>query len=159
MLSKVKKYKFVFLDESGLKKYNVEYGIKLFVNEKLETNLCGLFNSIKIKDVPSFLHDVIFAKRRSGRFGGFYKGPIHEIRPNEKDLILNENQLMISTGGSKSDVVEIIEFDLFKRISLEYAHKCIEAVTWYDLNEKGIVDKSWVLQIKKWIHEIELGLI
>jgi hypothetical protein len=149
MLSSMSQYKFTF------NKYNGKYKVKLFTDSSVNWNLCGLFNSLETSDIPSFLYDTMLKNSRSSRDGGFLKGPVFEERPNEKDLDIKENQIQITYGENPYLQPQIMELELFYELSIKYAHKCLELVTWYELLEKGIVDKNWIEEVKQWIINFE----
>lgn len=150
MLSDISHCEFSFEDNNG------KYRVKLLIEGGINPNLCGLFNTVEISEIPSFLDDVMLRSSRSSRYGGFLKGPIFEDRPNEKDLDIKENQILIDNGGSNFSPPEIIELNLFYKLSLVYAHKCLELVTWFDLFDKRIVTKDWIDRIRSWILRFEV---
>ena len=158
MLNKIDNYKFVLCSDSDIHRWNRDYLIGLQLDGERESNLYLLFGNLSIEDVPEFLDAVINSNEWGYRFGGFYKGPIFEEResPDEEDLDIKADEVWTTDGGSNPiQLHEKIKLDVFFRITIDYAHKCLEAVTWYGLKEKGIVTDEWIETVKNWILKVE----
>lgn len=159
MLNQIENYRFVLYRDDSIGGVNKDFYIVLFIEAERESNLYSLFNNLPMERVPSFLNAAINSNEWVYVFGGFYKGPIFEKRerPDEEDLDIKADEVHITDGGSNPIQLpyEEIKLDVFYQITIDYAHKCLEAVTWYGLKEKGIVTDEWIETVKNWILQAE----
>jgi hypothetical protein len=130
----------------------IEFGNKDLYNIKSLAFLSGL----ALKQIPELLNSIVKENSKSGlgitRENLFIKGPYFD---SDGPLIIDKNQIYLFSydGG------EIVEFNKYLGIVLNYAHKALEAVVWYDLLEKGVVDEMWVSDVKQWITENEDAIL
>lgn len=129
------------------KDHNLKVGLQTFYSSKIN------------KDFITFLNTIVFEKqyRFSNRdfFKRYYLGPTN---PDllETDNLLNENEVEITNYLQESIIITKKDFYYS---TLILAHKALEAVTWFDLIEKGIVDKQWVSEVKQWILNNEENIL
>jgi hypothetical protein len=126
----------------------------ILINGSKDITFC-FFYSITLNKIPIILKN-LFNKEfsLSNHRIGFYKGPEVEERFGEPNFELKTDEIEL-TCGEEIDSRKICKLKYFYLMALKYAHSALEAVTWFDLLEKGIVDKQWVNEIKQWIIDNE----
>ncbi len=143
-------YRIVFTDQQNLMYEEEHCQLRLLIREQFRSPICAVLSYLTLIQIPQFLEDAINLPERSTRYGGFFKGPWYEERYNEPTFDVKEDEVEISAGMDHGDK-EIIKTDLFYEICLYYAHKALEAVAWFNLLEKKVVDQAWIDRIKNWI--------
>lgn len=123
--------------------YDKEY--KLIININKIDILSCFFYSISLVKIPILLNNLNNIEYTvKGHRIGFYKGPIFEERFDEPNFELKENEIQIRCG-EEDNSLQICNLNYFYITMLQYAHTALEAVTWFDLLEKGIVDKQCII--------------
>jgi hypothetical protein len=116
------------------------------------SNLIPLFFNIPIYECIYYLES--FVQDKNGGIKnkniGFIKGP--EIDNSPGGFKLSSEEILIFSELNNPEIYKVKDFYI---ITLTYAHKLIESVVWYNLLEKGIVDKVWVQNVKQWIIDNE----
>lgn len=144
------KYRIEFTEERP-RPIEVDYMLDLLINNQRSSPLCTVLSYLTLAQIPQFLEDAIILQEKSTYYGGFFKGPCYE-EEDYKDpaLDIKADEIQISAGMDFQHK-EIIKTDLFYEICLYYAHKALEAVAWFNLLEKKVVDQAWIDRIKNWI--------
>jgi hypothetical protein len=115
-----------------------------------ESEGIGFIASVKVKDIPNFLKTVTEEGQFCYNYTGYCFGPITE---GEK-VWLEKGYVEIYVMETKT----ILTNHDFFELALQLAHKSLEAVTWFDLKTKGIVDDTWIENIKLLIPQLEAKL-
>jgi len=118
-------------------------------NEHDVEAVMGLFSGLRRKDYPTFLEE---CTNRWGHYVGemgFEKGPV-----DEEGVIIKEGEVLIVTYVSE----KTISVSDFHKLSYEFGNKALEAVEFFNLKEKGLVDDNWISRIQKALVKIKSEL-
>lgn len=132
-----------FFDKNGLPNGPSIVSLYLdgeFIDEP--STLAAFYGTLKLIDYPKFFNDTNSSLGSYAPEMSFYSGPL-----NEDGFVLAENQVTIWYFSFN----EIIDKQDFHSLNLQLAHKALEAVAWFDLLERGLVDKAWIASIKNWL--------
>lgn len=135
-----------------MEKFSKPFHISYENQEEIDFNQegIGFLVSAKIKDIPLFLERVVEEDCFSYEYSGFCFGPITE---GEKTL-LEKGLVEVYVMDTKTIISNAVMFD----ISLQLAHRAIEAVEVFHLKEKGLVDDTWIEKVKHSIPQLETKL-
>jgi hypothetical protein len=138
--------------------FDVNHPIQIRYNgnyEIYEKKSLSFLLALDLNEIPRFLNAILKEKSSSGygkaKDGHFIKGPLNEW----EGPTLKESEIYVFSFNDG----ETIELNEYMKIVLKFAHKSIEAVTWYGLLDKGIVDENWLWEVNKWILNYEINEI
>lgn len=155
MLNDISFFRFDFSEISQEPLNRIALILFIKTNNKIKnsySNLIPLFFNIPIHECIYYLES--FIKDKNGGIKNknisFIKGPEMDNSPGGYKL--SSEEILIFSELNDPELYKLKDFYI---ITLNYAHKLIESVIWFNLLEKGIVDKKWVQDIKHWIIDNE----
>ena len=139
-------YKISFIEHHEAELNN--YTRLIHIRSESYDPVAAFYSELKMKNWKKFLYDSLTSLDGAYEPNGirWEKGPV-----NEEGFVIQEDEIcFIGFSGEKS-----IKKDKFHSLNLHYAHKCLEAVTWFNLIEKELITQDWVEDIRKWIIQQE----
>jgi hypothetical protein len=111
-----------------------------------EDSALGFYDNLKTFEYPKFLKDTLIGMGAYSAETSFYIGP-----DDEDGYIVKEDE--VHFWGDRTEI--IIPLEEFEKLNLQLAHKSLEAVNYFNLEELGYVDQQWIDDIKGWITKKE----
>ena len=131
---------------------NEKFGYSLVKHSSIEFYLpYEIFGLLKLKDYQSFLEAVTEESYyQFSEIGGFQIGPV-DGSPYDGIEALSENEVEIGLG---EESVRILKND-FLELCSDFGHKAIEAIVWFKLEDRKLVNNEWAEKMKILVNIID----
>ncbi|SFD54363.1 hypothetical protein SAMN05518672_102366 [Chitinophaga sp. CF118] len=136
----------IILDEDKMNRLNKPLSMRYANGEKIDFNNEGIGYIVarRTDEIPILLKNILEdGEGYASEYSGFTMGPM-----TEGDIIwLDQGLVRVFV----MDTHTIITYKEFYELSLQIAEKALEAMTIFELKEKGKVDDKWEEDIRKYI--------